>query len=80
MGHVRAILTAEDIQWDLQPEKCPPADDDLLTAALIDAASYRALSQALLHALSDLQQHYTMTTGQQYHRVVDDLEWDRGGA
>ena len=47
--------TAADIQWDLQPLDTEPADDDPLTAAVLDADSYRAGFQEALHFIHRLQ-------------------------
>ena len=51
-------LTADDLQWDLQPRPAVAVDlmniEEILTEALIDAESYRAVAQEAIHALADL--------------------------
>jgi hypothetical protein len=48
-------LRVEDIQWELTSTEAPAADDDLLTATIIEAESYRTVAQQALHELHDLR-------------------------
>ena len=55
---VAADLPAEAIEWNLRPPCLSPSDDDPLTAAIIDAESYRLLAHQAIAALQTTQAQY----------------------
>lgn len=63
-------LTADEIPWDLRPIDLTLDGEDMLTAVLVEAESYRLLAVQALHELAALEVNYDQLKNR-YHAVLD---------